>query len=164
MRNCPTGYCGDPCLCKGSLDHLSDEDARTMIRLATERLHALGAKAVSEKHGEPMVAYPAVEVKLVTLRYHGQLVKCDHLLHRAILRKENQGIYTTSGVRTVMLNAEGDPIFVPGEDHRFKTKIRFEVLDWNGDISASIECSGGHIQEAFVKLVNTTVYLPSDVE
>lgn len=164
MRNCPTGYCGDPCLCKGSLDHLSYDEAKAMLQLATERLQVLDVKAASEKYGELMMACPAVEVKLVTLRYDGRLVKCDHLLHRAILRKENQGIYTTSGIRTVMLNAEGDPIFVPGEDHRSNTKIRFEVLDWNGDISASIGCVGGYIQEAFVKLVNTTVYLPSDME
>lgn len=162
MNNCPTGYCGYPCLCPGSLDHLNREDALDLGKLAMKRVEDIDAKEMSDKHGELMVAMPAVELRLVAMKYNGSINQCDHLLERRILRKENDCISTLSGVRTVLLDPEGNAIFIRGEDSRSNTKLHFEILEWHGNVSASVECRGQYLEEAYVTLVNTTVFLPLD--
>lgn len=164
MNNCPTGYCGYPCLCPGSLDHLNRNDALDMGKLSMKRVEDIDAKEMSDKHGELMIAVPAVEVRLVAMKYNGAISQCTHLLERIILRKENDCIRTLSGVRTVLLDPEGNATFISGADPRSNTKLRFEILEWKGDVSASVECYGSYIEEAYIKLVNTTVFLPADME
>lgn len=164
MNNCPTGYCGNPCLCSGALDHLSRTDALDMGKLAMKRVEDIDAKEMSDKYGELMLAVPAVEVRLVAMKYNGAINQCDHLLERIILRKENDCIRTLSGMRTVLLDPEGNPTFVRGYDPRSNTKLRFEILEWKGEVSASVESYGSHIEQAYIKLVNTTVFLPADME
>lgn len=164
MNNCLTGFCGDPCLCAGALDHLSRKDALDMGKLAMKRVEDIDAKEMSEKYGELMLAVPAVEVRLVAMKYNGAINQCEHLLGRVILRKENDCIHTLSGMRTVLLDPEGNATFISGGDPRSNTKLRFEILEWRGDVSASVECYGSFIEEAYIKLVNTTVFLPADME
>jgi len=160
MRNCPTGYCGDPCLCKGALDHLSRNDAKDMLRLADNRIKAIDAKAASEKHGESLVPYAAIEVVLCALKYNGSIVKCNELLHRVVLAKPTDRIETVSGIKSVLLDTEGNPIFRAGHVPETNTRIRFEVLQWGDTVGVSVDCEGGYIQEAYTKLNYTTVFLP----
>lgn len=165
MNNCPTGYCGYPCLCKGSLDHLGRSETEALQKLVTSRLTDIDSKEMSDKWGELMVPYAAVEVQLVALKYDGRLQKCDHLLHRIILRKGSEGIRTVSGLRTVLVDPEtGEPTFIAGHDNRSNTRISFDVMDWNGEIGVSVDCIGGYIQDAYTKLNYTTVFLPADME
>lgn len=139
------------------------DEATELIQQAMQRLNEINAREASEKHGELMIPYAAVEVRLVAMKIPGELRQCDHLLHRVILRKCNEGIHSISGMRTVLLDADANPTFIPGRDPRSQTAITFDVLDWNGEVSASVDCRG-YIEAAYIKLNHTTVYLPADME
>lgn len=163
MKICQTGWCGHPCTCPGSYTNMDRDEATALRDICINHLDKLDAKEQSDKLGELMVGVPAVEVRLVAMKHSGAIHQCDHLLARVILRKEDDCIRTLSGLKSVILDEEGNPTFVQGTDRRTNTRIQYEVLEWKGDVSASVECFG-YIEATYIKLVNTTVYLPADME
>lgn len=164
MSPCHTGSCGHPCLCKGSLDHLNERDTKDLGELVNSRLLDIGSKAATEKNGELMIPYKAIEVRLKLLKIGGTLTKVDHLLHRTILRSVDQGISSVSGMRTVLFDENDTPTFVAGRDPRSNLKLTFDVVNYEGVVSASVNVIGSYIENAYIQLIPTVIYLPADME
>lgn len=146
-------------------NHITTENATEIIKLATDRLEAIGAQEASDRLGEAMIPYKAVEARVKALRVDGVIHQVDHLLYRLIVREANkQRIRTVSGMYSVMFDKDDVITFKRGEDPRTMTRFEFDVLEYHGDISVSAIPKGSYIQNVFVKLVPTTVYLPADME
>ncbi len=164
MNNCPTGYCGYPCYCEGSLDHIDREEAESLSKLVSKRINDIDAKTASDEHDMQLVGYPAVEVRLVAMELNGQIKKLDHLIQRVVLRKDSSGIRTLSGLKSVLIDNDGNISFVAGHTRETRTCFNYVVLEWNGEVSASAKSDSPIIDNIFLKLVDTMVYLPANME
>lgn len=165
MKICETGWCGFPCTCPGSYKHMDRSDAEALKAICEDRLNQLNCKEASDKHGELMVQYHAVEARVKVLKVEGVLHQVDHLLHRAILSKGNADVINSvSGMRSVHFGQDGEIKFDIGSSSRTMLNFTFDVLNYKGDISVSVCSENAFIQDIFVQLVPTVIYLPADME
>ena len=164
MGPCPTGYCGHPCTCKSAYDNTDNTECRLLIKILNDRLTDIGVAAATVKHGEPMVAYPTSVVVLKAIYYNYELFKVDHHLHTVVHRDPEKTISTYSGMFSGNLK-DGKWVFTSGADRTAQINLRYEIVDYHGEVSVACESvySGKTTVNGYLGVTPSETYLPKDL-
>lgn len=142
---------------------MSDTKERLIenLRVQEQHLRLLLEKEASDKHGEALFERECIDLKIVGMRIHGELVQVDLPLSKMILRPDDQSVRSLSGLNGVKLDSDNYTL-IRLSDEPDVVWVRWEILDWQNNVSVSARIQDGPagVTEVFVKLISSKVYLP----